>query len=91
MLLRQLIGIQAVPEHKEPVIQKLQGKICRHIDDGHQVFIPVQAFREEIAKYRGSRRKHTVKGKNLNHGNRHVAGRLERVSAVQCKSFYWWT
>ena len=49
MLLRQLIGIQAVPEHKEPVIQKLQGKICRHIDDGHQVFIPVQAFREEIA------------------------------------------
>ena len=50
LLFRQRIGVNGAAEYHEPVEEVLQNKVCDHVENGHQVFVPKKRVRQIAAE-----------------------------------------
>ena len=77
------IAVDALAEDEKPLVQIFRRKIEEQIDGRHQILVPSQVLREEIAQQGGKRSKHGVKSQHLQHGDGNIGGRLEGKLPVQ--------
>ena len=79
------IAVDAFAEDEKALIQEFRREIDDHIEDRHQVFVPLQRLCKVIPKQRGERREYRIVSEDLQHGNGYIRRRVEGELAVERK------
>lgn len=81
VFLRQLVRIDGIAVNDETTEQELSNKIDEHGPTQHHIIVP-GTVGQVVAPPGRKRRKHTIVGSDLQHGNRDVSNGFECVSPV---------
>lgn len=75
--------VNALAEHHETLEGKFRGEIQKHIENGHEIAVPQQRFRQIVPQNSGRRGKHQIVAQNLQKSNGNVVDRAEGQLPVQ--------